>query len=264
MRFDMNRINEIISYKLETYPVGFGVDDVKTWLNNIPDFHSFTVFETILKRNDMTSNMWFALMIIIRNKYINTLKTTVKYKNTHKDLLDGYLKLEENNNVVLDLSDLNNLTKIELCISRKCETIILPKHSELEFLEIANYPKLKSLINIENCTNLKFLTIRKCNQFNEFDFISRLNKLLILDISLNKNLPSIDFLMNNNSLKILLLVNTNAIKTPNAVHCLSQLKELRDLAIKTNQSELKLLREKLPNCCINGFEPSIQTLSPVK
>lgn len=253
-RFVMNRINEIINNKLKTYPAGFGVDDIKIWLNDIPDIHSFSVFEPVFNRDDMTSKMWFALMIIIRNKYIDLLRTTAEYSNIH-NLLDSYLKLEEINNVILDLSDFNDLNKIELYTSRKCETIILPKQSHLEFLEIINYPKLKRIINAENCTNLKFLAIRKCNQFIEFDFISRLNQLLVLDISLNKNLPSLEFLANVDSINILLLIDTNAIKMQDTVSCLSQLGGLRDLAIKANRSEQKLLREILLNCCINGLEP---------
>lgn len=37
----MNEINEIINNKLETYPSGFGVNDVEIWLNDIPKIHSF-------------------------------------------------------------------------------------------------------------------------------------------------------------------------------------------------------------------------------
>lgn len=250
----MNKINEIINYKLETYPSGFGVDDIKIWLNNIPDIHSFSAFELVFNRDDMTSEMWFALMIIIRNKYIDVLKTTTEYNNIDIPL-NNYLKLEGDNNAILDLSNLSNLTKIGLYASRKCEIIIVPKQSKLEFLEIINYPKLKKIVNAENCTDLKFLAIRKCSQFREFDFISRLNQLLVLDISSNRSLPLLNFLADNDSIKILLLIDTNAIKLQDTMYCLSQLKGLRDLAIKTNRFEQKLLREKLPHCCVNGYKP---------
>lgn len=250
----MNEINEIINNKLETYPSGFGVNDVEIWLNDIPKIHSFSVFEPTFNRDNLTSEMWFALMIIIRNKYIDVLKTTTEYNNIDIPL-DNYLKLEGDNNAILDMSNLSYLTKIELYTSKKCETIIVPKQSKLEFLEIINYPKLKKIVNAENCTDLKFLSIRKCSQFREFDFISRLNQLSVLDISLNRNLPPLNFLADNDSIKILLLIDTNAIKLQETMYCLSQLKGLKNLAIKTNRFELKSLREKLPNCCVNGYEP---------
>lgn len=250
----MNEINEIINNKVETYPSGFGVDDVAIWLNDIPNIHSFSAFELVFNRDDLTSEMWFALIIIIRNRYIDILKTTTEYNNIHNPF-GNYLKLEEDNNTILDLSDLSDLTKIGLYASRKCETIIIPKQSKLEFLEIINYPKLKKIVNVENCTNLKFLSIRKCSQFREFDLISRLNQLLVLDISSNRNLPPLDFLVENDSIKILLLIDTNAIKLQDTMYCLSLLKGLRDLAIKTNRFEQKLLREKLPYCCVNGYKP---------
>lgn len=91
--------------------------------------------------------MWFALMIIIRNKYIDVLKTTTEYNNIDIPL-DNYLKLEGDNNAILDLSNLIYLTKIELYIHKKsAKQSLSQSNPNWSFLEIINYPKLKKIVS---------------------------------------------------------------------------------------------------------------------
>ena len=250
---------EILTYKIQTAPDGFGVEEVSGWLKDIPQLISFDDFGDLFDTSEFTQKDLFALVVIIRNKYINTIPVNAEFFSKYEDfsaanhLKKKYLELniQEDKSRVLDLSNMLQLKKLVLSSNRVCETVILPDNSNLELIEIVNMPRLTRIENLKTNKKLKHLALRKCNKFADFNSLRGHEKLTVLDLSLNNSITDFNFLSKCGNIRILHLINTNAVKQKNITKILSDLKMLRLLSIKANQSELKKLRSDLPNCFIN-------------
>lgn len=163
------QLKDIIEYKIYTAPDGFGVSEVEKWLKDIPAISSFDEIEPFFGNNDFSFNEWFALIVIIRNKYINPVTINNDFSSNYEmrantalssqQYLD--LNLKEDKSGVLDFSAQKNLRRLILTSCRICESIILPENSNLELIEILNMPKLKHIKNLDSLKSLKSLALNK-------------------------------------------------------------------------------------------------------
>ncbi|AYN05635.1 hypothetical protein [Flavobacterium sp. 140616W15] len=253
---------EYLFEKLRSAPVGFGVDETEVWLSDIPEIQSLSEIEDVFLSENLSINEIDSLGLIIKRKYIESSGENIFsggcFENQIKragisDIYSG-LSISQDSSSVLDFSALNKkLIKLEICIARKAQKIILPNNSSFEALDISHTPKLECIENVELLKKIKILSLRNCTNHINLQFIEKLSELRILSLSDNKNLPELDFFNESNPIIILNLALTNAIKLKRTIANLSKLKKLKHLNIKANQKELRQLREHLPKCIVNGF-----------
>ncbi len=242
--------------KLRNLPVGFGIEETRLWLKDIPEIISISDIEPFFGRHDLTKDEWFALIVIMRNRYINSMPQNKEFGDSYEQFILKHqpeskyktVFLSEDKSTYLDFRPLE-ANKLQLCMIRRCEEIFLPRN--LEMLEIRNAPKLNRLKDTEYLEDLKYLSLAKCSKLLDLDFIAGMKQLCILDLGLNTQLPELNFLNESIPVVILQLVGTNVIKYPSTIENLSKLKKLKYLSIKANSAELKTLRERLPDCIIN-------------
>jgi hypothetical protein len=252
---------EYLFDKLQSAPVGFGVDDVKVWLSDIPEIQSLSEIEDVFLSENLSINEIKSLGLLIRRKYTeNSGEGSISggcyedqiERSGISDIYSG-LCISQDNSSILDFSALNKkLIKLEIRIAR-VQKVILPINSFFEALDISHTPKLERIENIESLKKIKILSLRNCIKHIDLQFIERLSELRILSLSDNKNLPELDFLNENIPIVTLDLAVTNAMKLKRTIENLSKLKKLKCLSIKANQKELRQLREHLPMCVVNGF-----------
>lgn len=250
--------SEFLLKKLEQSPKGFGVKETAIWLKDIPNISTISEIESFLQMDCLTKDEWFALIVILRQKYINSMLKNEEIGSCYEQYIlnnqqkESYetLFLEEDKSRILDFSKLK-ITKLQLSSIRRCEEILLPQ--SLEMLEVCNAPKLISIKGTEHLTKIKYLSVSKCNKVSNFNFIANLKQLLILDLSLNSLLPELNFLNETLPVVILQLVCTNAIKYSSTINNLSKLQKLKDLSIKANLKQLEEIRKTLPNVVVNGI-----------
>lgn len=107
------------------------------------------------------------------------------------------------------------------------------------------------LTELERLTELTSLKLAK-NRIESLNFLKPLNQLVSLDLSENE-ITDIDVLARLTSLKTLHL-DGNKIKDFEPLYNLKNLTKLSITDIKINESQLKELKEALPNCSISSDE----------
>lgn len=253
---------EYLFEKLRSAPVGLGVDKVKVWLSDIPEIRSLSEIEDVFLSENLSAHDARALDLIIRRKYIESFGESNISGGRYEDELNSGrisdihsgLSITQDGSSVLDFSTLNmRLIKLEICIARRVQKIILPNNLFFEALDISHTFKLEHIENIESLKKIKILSLRNCIKHIDLQFIESLSELRYLSLSDNKNLPELDFLNEINPIVTLDLAVTNAIKLNRTIENLSKLKKLKSLSIKATQKELRQLREHLPKCVVNGF-----------
>ncbi|MEO8532754.1 MAG: hypothetical protein ABI441_03345 [Flavobacterium sp.] len=248
--------------KLQSAPVSFGVDEVEVWLSDIPEIQSLSEIDDVFLSENLSAHETDALQLVIKRKYVESSGESNISGGRYEDQLNkgrvsdihSGLSIIQDGSSVLDFSTLNKkLIKLEICIARRAQKIILPNNSSFEALDISHTPKLATIDNIEILKKIKILSLRNCTNHIDLQFIERLSELRTLSLSDNKNLPELDFLNENSPIVALNLVLTNAMKLKRTIENLSKLKKLKRLNINANQKELRQLREHLPTCVVNGF-----------
>ena len=251
--------------KLMTAPSVFGIESITLWLEDVNDIDTFEKIKPLLDRN-LSKNQWRGILVFINQKYANTAEPTHDFNNIFEKFsgeiihgkLDSVYLLDDKSKVV-DFSKLSDLKKARVSMLKGCEELTF-LNSELEMLSIVFLPKLNKFTNMESVTNLRYLTIVKCNNLKEIGFIRELKNLVYLDISNNKLIENIDFISEDSEIRIFYLLESNVIKNKTTIPQLIAMKNLKYLYIKANKIEERKLQECLPNCFINGKSPLIEEL----
>lgn len=231
------------------------------WLKNIPAIKNFAELDYYFSGHDLDADGWKTLINIINEKYVNETEAKTDFGGSYEKALNENLVTDSNRIIyfqedkskVLDLSNLKKaLEKVNVSMMRPCSEILFPNSKNLEMISVGFLPRLEKVDNLSTLSNLRYLSIDKCNNFTGWDDISNLKNLSYLSLSDNVKLPELSFLDSKLPIVILHLSSTNAMKLRNTIEYLSRLKRLRYLTIQATKNELQALREMLPFCYVNG------------
>lgn len=252
--------------KIQNFPNFSSVEAVALWLQDIEDIQLFEELDPLFEKIDslgleVLRNEWRGLLTIVKNKYINNKKPEHKFEEKFEEKFDETILYEPNSIYLLDeksrnldFSKMPGLKKIKLDLSFRCTDVIYSGNN-VEMLSIGFLPKLEKIVDIDCADNLRYLDITKCNKLNDFEFIKRCKKLMYLNLSNNKMIEDISFIPTDSEIRCLHLDLKNILKNESTILHLSKMKNLSYLLITGNKAESKMLRERFPDCFVNGESP---------
>ncbi|WP_103068697.1 leucine-rich repeat domain-containing protein [Aquimarina sediminis] len=257
--------NKYISI-IKNAPDGFGLEETDTWQKTFPRIDSWKEISHLYKHPQLESAKDFtALSMFTYQSYFHDVYESICSQNSIKDKIFGgkmeayfqykelkpehhSLTLFEDKSYRLDFSNFNALRKLNISRCRNAVEIIVPKDNTLEGFEVIGGQQLKIINGLESLSNVKYLSIKKCNKFKNFNLAGELKQLVFLNLSENKGLTHINFLEGHPNIVFLYLIGcSKVIKNPSTIEILKSLPKLKFLRIAANMSERANLKEKLPN-----------------
>jgi len=236
-------------------PKGFGVDDVKEWLNDTPTIDKFVEIQPLFQKANKDYFYYQALKVIFSQKLLRQEQydTCLSEKKTETIITDNSNEFNKrvnifgNKNISLNFKELKSLSLLLVWSCRNLTNIFLENNKEVDCVHLQNLPRLKE-VNISKQAKISYLSIRKCNKFEGFESIGLMKDILYLDIGENSTLNDISFLQGLRSLAFLNLDSPNILKNPNTIDILTGLPSLKYLIVRGSNKQRSIVGEALPNC----------------
>lgn len=239
-------------------PEGFGIEDSKKWEKTFPHIGSWDEISHLYEHPQIKNKKDYQALSVFTyqsylwkdiNKAIHLVKGNwkekIEYQNLHPNA--DIVTLYGNKSKQLDFSSFGGLKKLNVIHCRNVEEIILPNHSKLESFQVLGGRQLRTIRKLDSLEEVKYLEISKCNKFKDFDFIAKLKKLVVLNLSDNNRLTNINFLREHPNIIYLFLIKSKVIKSPSTIEILMSLPKLKWNQIAANKKERLKLKEYLPN-----------------